>query len=292
MPTSVQNISLVADTPQTIIPFTPATYINHVTGAHVLTINYHKTLKAHVDSIKDDLTSLTTEVNELSINSHWYGKNVLTIGDSMSAGGVWQQKLVSGLGMVVTNHSAGGMSLIQLVDGDGGSFPALTATDVTGKDLIIIFGGYNDRASIKGLVGDVYPTQSTFAGKLQYVINTIYTLLTTAENLDCRIVLATPHCVGLYSYILVDGYGEYPDSSGQSLKDICDIMIEIANHNNLPCYNTWRNSGIGKNTWSIYAYSPVAYIEAEVQDQVHLNTSVGQPHLGECIVQYLKGIGI
>ena len=212
----------------------------------------------------------------------WDGKDALVIGDSLTEAGVWQLKLASVLGMTVTTHALGGIGLIDMVDGVNTLDP-LNVADVTGKDLIVIYGAYNDRGSLAGTVGDLYPTQTTVAGRLQYVIDSIYTLLESASNLKCKILIVTPHCVGKYAYIAYDGYDEYPVSSGQTLKDICDTMVAVAEYNSLAVYNAWTDSGINKNTWSIYSASPTPGDPGSENDQVHLNTSVGYPHIGERI---------
>lgn len=55
-----------------------------------------------------------------SLNNSWYGKNVLVIGDSITAAQKWQKKLNTLLEMNVTTHAKGGVGTVAMVDGDKG----------------------------------------------------------------------------------------------------------------------------------------------------------------------------
>lgn len=251
-------------------------------------------------------------------NGYWYGKKCLVIGDSTSATEQWQKKLSENLGMSVTTHAKGGIGFLQMVvgslgyegdydneTGNTGVLQPLKVSDVYDKHLIIIFGGFNDRGTKLGEITDLYKTdgtgQNTVTGQLQFVLNWIYDLLkgneSYAQNLKCKIVLVTPYCCGKYSYVDYDGYGG--DSwAGYTLREMCNRIVEIASLNNCSSYNAWENSGIGRHTWTIYSASPTATKEAGGDtapyptnaDQLHLNNSVGYPHLGDCISAFVSGI--
>lgn len=226
--------------------------------------------------------------------THWKGKKALCLGDSLTAAGVWQQQLTAMLGMTVATRALGGIGLVGMVDGAAG-LAALTSADVTGQDLIVLFGGYNNRSSPKGAVTDMYPAQNTYAGMVNYAIQRIFALLAEAGNAGCQVLIVTPHCPGKYGYIDADGYAEYPPGSGQSLMDLCDIMAEAANRNNLRCLNLWRVSGINRWNWAIYAASPTPTNAdgsgsgpyPHNNDQLHLNAAAGYPHLGAVIARYV-----
>lgn len=251
-------------------------------------------------------------------NGYWYGKKCLVIGDSTSATEQWQKKLSENLGMSVTTHAKGGIGFLQMVvgslgyegdydneTGNTGVLQPLKVSDVYDKHLIIIFGGFNARGTKLGEITDLYKTdgtgQNTVTGQLQFVLNWIYDLLkgneSYAQNLKCKIVLVTPYCCGKYSYVDYDGYGG--DSwAGYTLREMCNRIVEIASLNNCSSYNAWENSGIGRHTWPIYSASPTATKEAGGDtapyptnaDQLHLNNSVGYPHLGDCISAFVSGI--
>lgn len=270
------------------------------------------------NQVKEDITVETIKRMYPNPNGYWYGKKCLVIGDSTSATEQWQKKLYENLGMSVTTHAKGGIGFLQMVvgslgyegnydneTGNTGVLQPLKASDVYDKDLIIIFGGFNNRGTKLGEITDLYKTdgtgQNTVTGQLQFVLNWIYDLLkgneSYAQNLKCKIVLVTPYCCGKYNYVNYDGYSG--DSwTGYTLREMCDRIVEIASLNNCSSYNAWENSGIGRHTWTIYSASPTATKEAGSDtapyptnaDQLHLNNSVGYPHLGDCISAFVSGI--
>ena len=208
-----------------------------------------------------------------SLNNSWYGKNVLVIGDSITAAQKWQKKLNTLLEMNVTTHAKGGVGTVAMVDGDkglggdydnetsaGGVLKPLSVDDVKDKDLIVVLPAYNDRGKDDGAVGDCYNPdgsgQNTIAGIVQYTINRIYETLKEADNLNCKVLYATPHCAGKYPYIDADGYTEYPAGSGRTMETLANTIVAIGNHNNIPVCDLWHNSGINKFTWNVYGNSP------------------------------------
>lgn len=281
-------------------------------------------------TIDDDYISLLAfgfSAEDIALNivanklgTYWYGKNALVIGDSITAAGIWQKKLVELLGMSVKTHAYGGLGMLQCVTGSNdwdkesetGALAPLKISDVYDKDLIVYFAGYNNRGLPDGEIGDCYAIdgsgQSTIAGNLQFVLNWIYEKLqggtedgaTYEPNLTCRVIVVTPHCAGKYSYIDADGYEEWPAGSGRTMRTLAQIMEDVANYNNVPCYNAWKNSGINRYTWNVYASSSTAESGKTEQgsggqyywnaDQLHLNNAVGYPHLGTCIAKFVATI--
>lgn len=267
---------------------------------------------------KEDITSEAVKKMYPNPNGYWYGKKCLILGDSTSATEQWQKKLSENLGMSVTTHAKGGIQFLQMVvgslgyegdydneTGNTGVLQPLKISDVYDKNLIIIFGGFNNRGMKLGEITDLYKTdgtgQNTVTGQLQFVLNWIYDLLkgneSYAQNLKCKIVIVTPYCCGKYNYANYDGYSG-DNWAGYTLREMCDRIIEIAALNNCSSYNAWENSGIGRHTWTIYSASPTATKEAGSDtapyptnaDQLHLNDSVGYPHLGDCISAFVNGI--
>ena len=208
-----------------------------------------------------------------SLNNSWYGKNVLVIGDSITAAQKWQKKLNTLLGMNVTTHAKGGVGTVAMVDGDkglggdydnetsaGGVLKPLSVDDVKNKDLIVVLPAYNNRGMDDGNVGDCYNPngggQNTIAGLIQYTINRIYETLSEAENLKCKILYATPHCAGRYPYIDADGYDEYPAGTGRTMETLANTIVSVGNHNNIPVCDLWHNSGSNRYTWNVIGASP------------------------------------
>lgn len=245
--------------------------------------------------------SLSPNGYDTRISSNWYGKNVLVIGDSLTAANIWQNKLHELLGMNVTTHAKGGIGFPAMLDGSpastddvsqaNGELLPLSVTDVTGKDMIIIYGGYNHRGSADGLKGDLYPTVNSVYGCLQYLINGIYALLKTANNLSCRVIVITPHCAGRYKYIPFTWWEEYPSGSGRTGETLVSAIIKCANDNSVACLDLFHTSGINQFTWDDLSASNSAYDESgNVRDQLHLNASKGYPYLGTRISNWINSL--
>ena len=228
--------------------------------------------------------------------SIWYGKKVLVMGDSLTAANQWQNKVASIHGCTITTHAKGGIGIPAVVGGSLPELPALDTAKVADKDLIILFIGMNERATPYGVKGDLYPTQNTVWGKMQYAINRIFELLTTSGNLDCKVMVVTPHCAGKYAYIDYDGYQEYPVGTGQTLEKLSDTLKTIGQYNNCRVVDLWHNSGIGKFTWNLYTASPTPIADPPLTgtpypnnaDQLHLNNTMGYPRIGEVIAEEMN----
>lgn len=252
--------------------------------------------------IYDYILNLEEQLKRNIYSNPWKNKNALFVGDSLTAAKKYQTKVKEMLGINVFNHCKGGVGLVQMVDGDkglGGDYDnetdasgvlkPLTAEDVSDKDLIVLFGGYNNRGTDDGKVGDCYNPdgggQSTIAGYMQYCINRIYEELQNANNLKCKLLIVTVDCAGRYNYIDADGYDEYPSGSGRSMETLANIQREVAEHNSILCCDLWHNSGINKHTWNVFGASsnPVN----ETYSPYELNSS-GDP-VNETRIKYVKG---
>lgn len=287
--------------------------VTNLSDAEINSINWDNPLSVLTSDIANYANALSLEAKSdllaQTLPNRWYGKTCLSIGDSLSAARKWQLVLESRLGMIVKHHSKGGIGLVQMVDGDkglggdydnetdaSGELKPLSVKDVTGVDLIIFFGGYNNRGTADGELGDVYnpdaQTGKTIAGMTQYCINRIYEVLKQANNLTCKILIVTPHCAGKYPYIDADGYQQYPSGSGRTMETLSDTIKLVSNYNNIPVCDLWHNSGINKFTWTIYGAYPDAYREditgvagpyPHNGDQLHCSR-LGYNQIGECIV--------
>lgn len=192
------------------------------------------------------------------------GQKVLVIGDSLTAAGEWQKQLSKELGMEVTTRAQGGLGLIQMVDGDGAGLAPLSAAAVKDQDLIILYGGYNNRTRLAGSVGDRYNPdgsgQSSFAGCMQYAIDRIRETLDAAGNEDCEIMIVTMHCAGKYAWIDASAYDEYPAGSGQNMETLANLQIAVAKANGLKYVDLFHDCPIGPTTWDIYSKSANAVV--------------------------------
>lgn len=244
---------------------------------------------------KEDIVALQNDMAEIKPKAHahgWKGKNVLFMGDSLTAARQYQDTIVDILGIEASSHCLGGAGIIQIVDGNNeGTIDAITADMVKDKDLIVFYAGYNNRGVLDGSVGDCYPEDRTIAGYMQYAINRIYECLAAANNLTCKLLIVTVDCAGKYDYIDADGYEEYPAGSGQSMETMANIQKAVSEYNSIPCCDLWHNSGINRNTWSIFGANPNAYIENPGDssapyphngDQLH-KSKAGYVRIGEVI---------
>lgn len=230
--------------------------------------------------------------------SKWKGKTALVIGDSITAAKKWQKKLNEDLGMIVKTHAKGGVGTVAMVDGDkglggdydnetsaSGTLYPLNTNDVTGVDLIVVLPAYNDRGKDEGAIGDVYPNKSTIIGIVQYMINRIYEELAKANNLNCKILFATPHCAGKYNYIDADGYEEYPSNSGRTMETLSDAIKLVCNYNNIAVCDLWHNSGINKFTWTIYGANVNAVNEQYAKYELNAQGEI----VGSTPLRYVTG---
>ena len=250
-------------------------------------------------------------------NSKWYGKKVLDIGDSITSDGRWQKEFAHLTGCEISTHARGGIGIIDMVEGLGvadshgmeydpttgvnGEFRPLSEEDVSNKDLIIFLGAYNERHMEYGVRGDMWPQNDTLRGKFAHVIEKIFALLDKTNNLSCRVMLVTPHCVGKYDWVDADGYGEFPAGSGRSLETMARLITEISGEYNLPCCDAWHTSGINRFTWKIFAassdeirpdYDPEKTYTApypQYADQAHMNDA-GYARLGSCIAAFAETV--
>ena len=185
------------------------------------------------------------------------GKNLLSIGDSLTAANIWQQKTASILGMNSTTHALGGINIVQFVDGatgGNGTIAALNSTDVAGKDIIVILGPYNSRIlmSTVGIKTDMYPTQSTLWGQMNYLFKRIYQELSNANNQTCKIIFSGCHAFGRYSYNDKNAYEEYPVGTGYNGEDFANKLKEICGYNSIEYIDLFHTLGINSYTWNTY----------------------------------------
>ena len=221
--------------------------------------------KSRLDVIDEDIK----EIKEIQLTNKWVGKRILAIGDSVTAAGQWQNRVGEVLSMNVRTHAKGGIGIIQMVDGDGsGDAPegydpddfgtstiyALNTQDVTDVDVIVIMGFYNARrlaVSNPGNENDMYPSQDTFIGHLNYAIKRIYEELALANNNKCKVVVCSAHKYGKYPWSDLTGYDDG--------KNIYDATKKSANYNSLYCIDLMNCGGINMYNWNYYQNSNVPY---------------------------------
>ena len=193
--------------------------------------------------------------------SKYKGKRLLAIGDSVTDQNFWQKRVGELLGMSVRNHCKGGIGILQMVDGDeSGDAPSgydpdnfgtdkiykLNTKDVDNVDVIIIMGFYNERklaTSTPGIKTDMYPTNDTFIGRLNYAIKRIFEELQKANNNNCRVVVCSPHKYGKYPYI--------DKTANEDGEDIYNAIKISSDYNSVPCIDLMHNGGINQYNWNL-----------------------------------------
>lgn len=232
----------------------------------------------------------------------WAGKKVLFIGDSITARRVYPETVKDILGIEVFYHCKGGVGLVSMVDGDkglGGDYDNYTAAsgvlkplcaeDVADKDLVVLFGGYNNRHNPIGRAGDCYsPTggDKTVAGMMQYCINRIYEELAKANNLTCKLLIVTVDYTGKNMWIDANGFEEIgAKGSGKSYENIANVQVEVARRNAIPVCDLFHTSGINPYTWSVFGFESEA--ENKMYSPYRLDEH-GMPVSDEHI-RYVKG---
>lgn len=204
---------------------------------------------------------------------YWKDRKVLFIGDSLTAARLYPETVKDILGIEPYYHCKGGASLISMIDGDYGREGVytpetdaqniqrpLTPDDVRDMDLVVLYGGYNNRATNMGKVGDLYSPagngENTIAGFMQYAINRIYENLFKADNMTCRLLIVTVDCAGKYPWVDVDGRHESVPNTGWTFEAMANIQVEVARHNAIPCCDLFHTSGINEHTWAYFGACP------------------------------------
>ena len=241
------------------------------------------------------------------------GKKVLAVGDSITSDGRWQREFERIAGCTAATHARGGVGIIDMAFGLGAAdsgdmsydpttgaeypLPPLEADDLKDVDLLIFFGGYNERHMEYGRPDDIYPEDDTLFGKFNAVMGRIGELMREAGR-TFPILLVSPHCVGKYDWVNADGTEEFPKGSGRTLETMSDVVKQVADKYGCYFYDAYHLSGIGPDNWCRYANSPTALRpdydpEAEYAapypmfaDQAHLNAD-GYALLGEKIARFV-----
>ena len=245
------------------------------------------------------------------------GKTVLAVGDSLTSDGRWQKEFERRTGASVKTHARGGVGIIDMVFGLGAAesdgmrydpftganreLPPLCEEDVKDIDLLIFYGGYNERHMEYGDEDGVYPRDNTLFGKFNAVMTRIYSLLGSAKNDRCRVIMVAPHCVGKYDWVDADGTEEFPAGSGRTLGTMSDVVRRVAEKYGAAFFDAYHLSGIGPSNWNRYASSPCA-VRPDYDprgtyaapypmwaDQAHLNGD-GYALIGDCIAEFAESI--
>jgi hypothetical protein len=250
---------VIAENELCIISWNGSTWAKSV----LLDLSEYALLFTEIDSTTAKVNGTAMYANTFFRDSKTVGKKLLAIGDNLTTANVWQQKVGSLLGMTVSNQAIAGGGLLHFVDGGtigGVTLTALDATKVTDIDTIVVLGPYNNRvlmaAATIGVKTDMYPTQETLWGQMNYTFKRIYEELVSAGNTNCKIFFAGIHATGANAYIGANAYQEYPAESEATGYDFAEKLKEICKWNGIEYIDLFNNSGINSYTWNIYQASP------------------------------------
>lgn len=193
-------------------------------------------------------------------------KKVLVIADSIGAANKWQKSFSDVTGAVIRNHVKGGIGIIQMVDGDGsGDAPEgydpddfgtstiykLNKEDVSDVEVILLCGFYNERNTESGNVNDMYPTNNTFCGRLNYAVKRIHEEMNNASNHTARLIIVSAHKYGKYPYLDITAY--------QDGDKLYNNTKSVADYNSIPCIDLMHELGINEFNWNIFQSSNTPY---------------------------------
>jgi lysophospholipase L1-like esterase len=202
----------------------------------------------------------------------------------------WQNYLGFMLGANVTTHAKGGIGMLEMVDGDktlksDNADPndfgvqrllPLSTDDVADKDYIIVMGLYNNNwvyETNRGFLSDVYPVDSTYCGQFNYMVKRIKEELKHSQNVNCHIIIASPHIFGKYPYNNNDAYRYIT-------LGMIDTIDSLCTRNNVDFCDLTKYAKIDSTNWDNYHLngyitkdSPEYCIAKypENKDQLHLN---------------------
>lgn len=185
---------------------------------------------------------------EASSVSKWSGKAWATLGDSITAGGLWQPAVVSKLGLVWTNFGIGGTKLSGPV-GDSSAMcqdARINAIPVA-QDLVTVMGGTNDWAQNVPL-GHVESTDPlTFYGALNVLISKLMLRFPTKRIA----IFATPY--GEFIDFGVRGWpNAYTNTQGLTTRDYAEAVRVACKYWGVPCVDVQAN--VGWNALNIRTY--------------------------------------
>ena len=170
---------------------------------------------------------------DLVCNSSLKGKNLMTLGDSLSAEGMWQSYIIGKLGMnKLINLAVGGQSVSDFATN-------VTSENISDIDIVAIMGFFNSN-TLGCVAGEVTDEPSNVAtasicSGYKYIINKLYNL---KPNLD--IVLITPH-----------------RPTTNDCKDKADKLKELAEYYSIPCIDIYNEGGFNNYTVQHLLYDGV-----------------------------------
>jgi len=203
------------------------------------------------------------------------GKKLLTLGDSNSANGYYQQKIAEITGATIVNNSFAGAkySITNNPTYDPHSFYTLSSTvDLTDIEHVFIMFGTNDYNNSLALGNATEKVSTTVKGALYAGLEN---LLTRKPSL--KIFISTPIWSGTITDTKLEDCHTTPNNIGLYLRDYVEAVKDVCKLFGVPVFNALENGGINKFNYTTYYY-----------DYIHLNQNVGHPMMGTKFANFIK----
>lgn len=207
--------------------------------------------------IRDNQVSFTN-LQQTSKPHRFYGKKVNTIGDSLTAPGLWQKYLKDLMGFSeIRNYGVAGTTVTSARGEGESTFRDRAPLMDDDADLIIVFTSINDNGASIGTWNSEDVSTVGGAG------NVLVKLLRDKYPHSDIIFTSNPHTHWEWSF------------------EACDMYKEVCRHHSIPFCDLLGTCGIdGTNkTENAYYYS----------DGIHL-TDVGQYRIAQTIAGFLRGL--
>lgn len=253
-------ITLNANVPSSYVAYTPAQ-------------KELRWLKVSEANLNDDLLEKVNKKGEGEVSSDWYGKRMITAGDSITYEGGWQAVVTDRLGVNVNNIAIAGRSMSDGTTNGAGTVTTITGLSKITEDLFVIAAGTND-FKLNAPIGELKNTGETFDR------NTFYGAYQTAlehiinKRPDIRIVLFTP------LHRDNSGYNSttFTNSAGHKLIDYVEAIKVVGARYSVPVCDMYSNSGINILTLGV-----------DTRDGLHPN-DVGYSKMGNYASKFINNI--
>lgn len=231
---------------------------------------------------KTDNSAITIDdAKNFSISYHsestLIGKTWLTLGDSITARGWYQDMIVDDCEVSYVNYGIGGTTIAVKYSSTTNAFCQRYVDMQDECDFITVWGGVNDFISAVPLGEKGNTSNTTFYGALK---NLIEGLLTKYPSKKIGFICTTPinHTDDTLQYC----YDE-TNIEGHKLVDYCDAIIDICNDYSIPVLDLYRNSGFNQFNINIMTSN----VSQTVPDGLH-PSKLGMQFVKKQILDFLK----
>jgi len=207
----------------------------------------------------------------------WKGIQFLFFGDSITFYNQYQQTINDILGIDWINNAVPGSCVTPGYGNDPGTgiepslYERVGSVTFQNPDVIAIFGGTNDYGyeAPLGTIADTGTT--TFYGAYRNMLSELQ-----EDNPEAIIFTITPIYGNLGTGVSA---GKTDLEVWEDRRLYVDAIIQLSAEYSIPCYDAFRNSGIGVNNFNSWLF-----------DKIHPNTA-GMVKLGRVFSSFIKSIG-